>query len=108
MEVKFDLVRIGKIRKNYASEIVLKQNVDFLKNSIRTLLKEEKNFYNKSTISMVMIIPGKGYNIKIALRDIKDNHIIELLEEKFSKFIYKGKYSLIMDNINNKTFSIYQ
>lgn len=41
MEVKFDLVRIGEIRKNCKSETILKQNVDLLKNNIRLFLKDK-------------------------------------------------------------------
>ena len=41
MEVKFDLVRIGKIRKSSIAEKILKQNVDLLRNEIRSFLKDE-------------------------------------------------------------------
>jgi hypothetical protein len=107
MDVKFDLVRIGKIRKSSIAEIVLKQNVDLLRNNIRSFLKDE-NINNKyNTIRMVIIIPGKGYNIKIALQDIKDLNIKKELKNNFPNSIYKGEYSIIMKNIENKVFGVY-
>ena len=104
MKVKFDLVRIGGIRKKYASEIILKQNVDLLRTEIRHLLKDGKCSHKDNTVHMTMIIPGKGYSIKINLQDIKDFHIRKELREKFPDSIYKGKHSTIMDNINNRIF----
>jgi formiminotetrahydrofolate cyclodeaminase len=56
---------------------------------------------------MVMIIPGKGYNVKIALQDIKDLHIKKELKNNFPNSIYKGEYSIIMDNLENKVFGGY-
>ena len=85
MEVKFDLVRIGKTRKNYNSEKVLKQNVDFLRSNIRDLLKEEKCSHKNNRVDMTMIAPAKGHNIKIRLQDIKDFHIRKLIRENFEK-----------------------
>ena len=107
MEVKFDLVRIGKIRKSSIAEKILKQNVDLLRNEIRSFLKDE-NINNKhNTVHMVITIPGKGYNIKIALQDIKDLHIKKELKNNFPNSIYKGGYSIIMDNLENKVFGSY-
>ncbi|MBP0903365.1 hypothetical protein ACFSKN_00555 [Mariniflexile gromovii] len=104
MEVKFDLVRIGKIRRDYAIENVLKQNVDSLKNKIRFLLKNDNCFNKYNRVDMVMIIPGKGESIKIALQDITDFHIRKKLKENVPDSIYMGKYSAILDNINNRIF----
>jgi hypothetical protein len=105
MEVKFDLVRIGGIRKSSNAETLLKGNVDLLRNNIRSLLKD-LNISNKhNSISLVMIIPGKGANIKIALDNIKDENIRKELRYNFPRSIYKGDYSLIMNNIENKIFS---
>ncbi|WP_300979260.1 hypothetical protein [Flavobacterium sp.] len=107
MEVKFDLVRIGKIRKSSIAEKILKNNIDLLRNNIRSFLKDE-NFDDKhNTVHMVMIIPGKGYNIKIALQDIRDLYIKNELKNNFPNSIYKGEYSIIMDNLENKIFGGY-
>ena len=107
MEVKFDLVRFGEIRKNSIAEKVIKENLDLLRNNICLLLKDENinNKYNR--ISMVMIVPKKGYNIKIVLHDIKDENIKKKLRLNFPTSIYKGDYSLITDNIDNKIFRSY-
>lgn len=56
---------------------------------------------------MVMIIPGKGCRIKIALQDINDEHIRKELRHNFPNSIYNGQYSMIMDNVDNKTFGGY-
>lgn len=104
MEVKFDLVRIGEIRKNLWVEKNLKFNIDQLKNDIRYLLKDEIIDSKQNKIDIVMIIPGNGYVIKIALEDIEYKHIREKLKFNFPSSIYKGKYSLLLDNLNNKLF----
>lgn len=104
MKVKFDLVRIGKIRKDFSSEKILKQNVISLKKNIRLLL-EYKDFGNKNnTISIVMVIPGKGYKIKIALQDILDSNIKKELRQNFREHIYTREYSVLLDNIDNRIF----
>lgn len=107
MEVKFDLVRIGKIRKSSIDEKIIKQNTDLLRSNIRSFLKDEYLDNKHNTISMVMIIPGKGHNIKIALQDINDFHIKKELRNNFPNSIYEGEYSTIMDNIDNRVFSGY-
>jgi len=104
MEVNFDIVRIGKIRKNRISEMILKQNVEFLKNGIRSLLKDNEVDSKKDLISMVLVIPAKGHSIKIALRDIKESYIKKELKNNFPNSIYKGDYKSILDNINNLIF----
>jgi hypothetical protein len=107
MEVKFDLVRIGKIRKNSLAEMILKQNVDFLKNSIQSFLKDDYINYKHNQISLEMIIPGKGYNIKIALRSIKHENVKKELRRNFPNSIYKGEDSIIEMNALNKVFGGY-
>lgn len=107
MEVKFDLVRIGKIRKSSIAEKNLKQNIDLLRNNIRSFLKEKYINNKHNTVHMVMIIPGKGYNIRIALQDIKDLHVKKELKKNFLNSIYKGEYSIIIDNLENKVFGGY-
>lgn len=102
MEVKFDLVRIGKSRKNSISEIFLKQNVDFLKSGIRWLLKDIDVDNKNNQITMVMVIPAKGLSIKIVLQDIKESYIKKELRTNFPNSIFKGHYSSILDNLNDR------
>ncbi len=104
MNVKFDLVRFGKIRKNNNSELILKKNVEFLQNHIRFLLDNENIDNKNNCVDMVMIIPGRGYEIKIALQDIRDTNVKKILKVNIPLQIYKGDYSIIIDNINNRIF----
>jgi hypothetical protein len=104
MNVKFDLVRFGKIRKNNNSELILKKNVEFLQNHIRFLLDNENIDNKNNCVDMVMIIPGRGYEIKIALQDIRDTNVKKILKVNITLQIYKGDYSIIIDNINNRIF----
>lgn len=104
MEVKFDLVRIGNTRKNYNSEKILKQNVDFLRSNIRDLLKDEKCSHKNNRVDITMIVPAKGHNIKIRLQDIKDFHIRKLIGENYPNSVYKGNLETILDNMDNRVF----
>lgn len=104
MEVKFDIVRFGVKRKNYSSETILKQNAEFLKLQVRNILKDFICEFEK--ISIVMIIPAKGYNIKISLKDIHSNQVkSELRRNLLHNSIYNGEYSKVLDNIGNKVFN---
>ncbi|AMA48592.1 MULTISPECIES: hypothetical protein [Flavobacterium] len=107
MEVKFDLVRIGKIRKNSISETILKQNIDLLRNEIRRFLIDETINNKNNILNLVMIIPGKGHNVKIALHEINDLNIKKQLKNNFPNSIYKGEYSIILNNTENKVFKNY-
>ena len=104
MKVKFDLVRFGKIRKNNTSELILKKNVEFSQKNIRFLLKNEIIDNKNNCADLVMIIPGKGYKIKIVLEGINDNRIKKILKENIPLEIYKGDYSIIEDNASNRIF----
>ena len=95
-------LELGRIRKNPFQERILKQNVKFLKNRVRSILENEDIDNNK--IYMVMVVPGRGYNIKIVLQDIRDISIRKKLKEKIPNYIYKGKYSVLLDNMNNPIF----
>lgn len=102
MEVKFDTVRIGKIRTGSIEERILEQNLDFLKSDVRSLLKELEieNKYNR--ISIVLVIPAKGYNIKIAVKYTPNELVKKLLNQNFPDSIYKGEYSKIDENVLNR------
>lgn len=102
MEVKFDTVRIGKIRRSSIDEKILEQNLDFLKGNIRSLLKEEEieNKYDK--VSVVLVVPAKGFNIKIAKKYVGNEFVKKLLSQNFPKSIYSGQYSKIDENVMNQ------
>jgi hypothetical protein len=107
MEVKFDLVRIGNIRKEKKTEIIIKQNLDILKNEIRSLFLDDKIENKSNQFSVVLVIPSKGHNIKIVLEEIKDENIKNQLRKEFPKSTYKGDYLKLLDNIDNKVFGSY-
>lgn len=104
MEVKFDMVRLGKKRKSFMAEKILKQNVSFLKESIRHLLKNKTIGTKHNRIFITMVIPAKGYNIKIHFQNIKEKWIRKELRESYPNSIFKGNYDTLLDNLNNKVF----
>lgn len=104
MEVKFDLVRIGSVRKNYHSEKILKNNTTRLINDIRELLKYEICRHKNNKEHVTMIIPERGYSIKVLLKDFKDTHIRKIVRVNLPSAIYKGKEEKILDNMHNKVF----
>ena len=104
MDVKFDLVRLGEKRKNSLSETLIKQNVDILRKSIRNLLKDKTSNSKYNSISMTMVIPAKGHNIKIHFQNIPEKWIRKELKDNYPNSIYKGKYDILLDNLNNRIF----
>ena len=82
----------------------LKQNIDFLKRSVRHLLKN-KTIGNKQNILFItMVIPAKGYGIKIHFQNISEKWIRKELRENFPNSIFNGSYAILFDNINNEIF----
>ncbi len=110
MEVKFDVVRIGNKRKNPTSELILKQNANLLKNTIRHVLKEEVCGHKNNREDITMIIPSRGHNVTFRIQDVTDSHIKDILKHRFPNSIYKGSLDTILDNINNRvvTFGYYR
>lgn len=104
MEVKFEMVRIGKKRKSFIAEKILKQNVSFLKESIRHLLKNKTSNSKHNRIFITMVIPARGYNIKIHFQNIPEKWIRKELKDNFPDAIYKGRIDYILDNIYNPIF----
>ncbi|MBX2950058.1 MAG: hypothetical protein KF704_12330 [Crocinitomicaceae bacterium] len=102
MEIKFETVRVGKFRKDIMQERILKENYNFLKNS----LKECVNNINSSNeiIDVDIVIPAKGSRISITLNSIKDKEVKQLLIENFPDSIFKGDYSILEENINNRPY----
>ena len=104
MKIKFDMIRIGSKRKNVSSEIILKENVEILKKSIRSFFKGENCSHKNNEEHITMIIPAKGDNIKVLIQDFKDYQIRQMFRESFSDFIYKGNLDKLPDYYDNKIF----
>lgn len=102
MEVKFDTVRIGKIRNSSIEEKILEQNLAFLKSNIKSLFRDDEVEKEHNRISVVLVIPGKGDNIKIAVKYSGNEFVKKLLSSNFPDSIYKGKYSTIDANQFNQ------
>lgn len=102
MKVNFEFVRLGKIGHNNVSEKVLKQDVHALKKSIQLFLED---FDLRDKIDITIVIPSKDHNIKLSLYDIQNPKVKEELRQNFSKSIYKGGSSKILENLKNPIFS---
>jgi hypothetical protein len=103
MIVNITLIRIGTPRKNYASEQILRDSVYQFKQDINDLLVNDVVGDKSNSIWIDMIIPGRGYNVKIDINSVPKKWIKDKIVEHFPNSIYTGKYSVIMDNIKNKT-----
>lgn len=100
MEIKFDLVRIGNKRKNQTSELLLKQNVDYIKRNIFYFLDYHEVHEN---LNITLIIPSKGYSIKIDIRNL-NNNIKSILRKELPNSIFRDSSNKILENINNPLF----
>ena len=107
MKVNFDIVRIGKFRKNILAEKLLKENADLLRKEISKLLEEVKYKGESDEMGLMLVIPAKGYRIKICLEDRNDENVRRILSQNFPDSIYKGAQSIIEKNIYNPVFPIY-
>lgn len=101
MEIKFIPIRIGKFRQNHFHERILKENYLLLKRQLKDFVQ---TIPSESTIEVDIVIPAKGYRISITLDAIKDQEIRNQLIEYFPNSIYRGKYSELENNIQNKDF----
>lgn len=107
MTVNFDLVRMGKLRTDSIALQMLKDNVQILQNTIRELLKDEEYIYGSGTMGLVMIIPARGFDIKIVLQDIGEERIKRILKHYLpGHSIYKGSYSTILDNVRKNIWTL--
>ncbi|BAO54810.1 hypothetical protein [Nonlabens marinus] len=101
MGVKFNTVRIGNKRKNPNAEILVRQNYDELKSSIKHLIETE---FNEEPIEIALVIPEKGFDTKMILENIKNGTLIKTLKKRFPNNQYKGAYCNIERNLFNKLF----
>ena len=106
MKVKFDIVRIGKFRKDAFVERFLKENVDLMKSKISSLLKDIKYKSEYNEMGLILVIPARGENIKIYIEDLQDTNVKKILSPNFPHSIYKRNYSIIEDNVHNPIFPI--
>lgn len=104
MEVKFDMVRIGKLRSEATSEILLRQNTEFLMKDIRHFLQDKECTNGVNSESVTLVVPGKGLKPKFRLQDFRDKYIRSLMKKKYQSYIYSGNLDTIMDNVSNKVF----
>lgn len=104
MEIKFEIVRVGKFRRDSLAERFIKENVALMKKSIRSLLEDFKYMGNDDKMELTLVIPAKGDNIKIYIGDRKDENFRKILRQNFPDSIYKGNDSIIEENIHNPIF----
>lgn len=104
MEITFEIVRIGKFRKDSQVEKIIKENVNLMKKSIRSLLEDFKYMGKDDKMELILVIPAKGDNVKIYIGDRKDENLRELLRQNFPDSIYTGNDSIIEENIHNPIF----
>lgn len=103
MKVKFEPIRIGKFRQDPYKEKILKENYANLKAQIREFLYDPKN---DKEIQMDIVIPARGSKITVTLDGINDEELKKHLIQHFPNSIYKGDYSILLENIDNSIFSL--
>lgn len=107
MEIKFEYVRIGKFRKNKLNENLLKENYNIFKAQLTSFFEFNNFKYptEKLPIPLLLVIPSKGNTVKLSLEDITSEKLKKELKNKFNDKIYKGKYSILIDNMDNEKFA---
>ncbi|WP_053991488.1 hypothetical protein [Mangrovimonas sp. TPBH4] len=96
MDVKFEIVRIGSKRKDSAAELLIRQNLNFLRVGIRHVLQNLEPANDNSRLDMVLVIPEEGVDVKIVLDNLASPHIAELLKTRYPNNIFEGDYKLIL------------
>lgn len=102
MEIKFETVRIGKFRKDIIQERILKENYTNLKNRLKDFVKTIP--FENYIIDVDIVIPLRGSQISITLDGIKEKEIRQLLIDNFPYSIYKGDYSILINNCLNRPY----
>jgi len=101
MTIKYDIVRIGKIRKESNAERILHQNVKFLKFDIECFL-EDLELKDSDIIPITLVIPARGYNVLFDIRDINNKEVRTALNKQFKSRLFDRNRSILIDNINNQ------
>lgn len=104
MEINFETVRIGNFRKDMNHERILKANYDYLKNELRAFVKTIQGEKADEIIYVDILIPAKGSTITIAIDNIPNLEVKQLLIDRFPDSIYKGNYSIILKNSMNRPY----
>ncbi len=101
MAIKYDIVRIGKIRKESNAERILHQNVKFLKFDIEYFL-EDLELKDSNILPITLVIPARGYNVLFDIRDINNKEVQTALSKQFKSRLFDRNRSILIDNINNQ------
>ncbi|CAG5086851.1 hypothetical protein [Parvicella tangerina] len=101
MEVEFEVVRFGKIRSDRFIEKTLQENVELLKNSIRSFLSEDNSV---DKVYLDIIIPSRGQDIKVNIFHIKEDHVKNRLKFNYPNSIYTGSQTKLIENAQNQVW----
>lgn len=101
MTINYDIVRIGKPRKDSNSERILYQNVKFLKFDIECLLQNsEEN--NLDIIPITIVIPASGFNVLFDVRDIDNKVVKTVLSNHFKSRLFDQNKSILIGQNDNQ------
>lgn len=101
MEVGFDMIRLGSFRKSAVDEQLIKESVTNFKRSIRDILSDIEG----SKEELVMIIPARGFDVKIDISCVNNLRVKELLKEQFPTSIRVLSDSELHQNLFNRIYS---
>lgn len=101
MTINYDIVRIGKLRKDKNAERILHQNVKFLKFDIECFL-ENLELKDSDIIPITLVIPARGYNVLFDIRDINNKEVRTALSRQFKSRLFDRNRSILIDNIDNQ------
>lgn len=101
MTINYDIVRIGKLRKDKNAERILHQNVKFLKFDIECFL-EDLELKDSDIIPITLVIPARGYNVLFDIRDINNKEVRTALSKQFKSRLFDRNRSILIDNIDNQ------
>lgn len=100
MTINYDVVRIGKPRKDSNAERIIHQNVKFLKFDIECFL-EDFELRNSDIIPITIVIPARGYNVLFDVRDIHNKEVRLALNKQFKSRLFDRNRSILIGHIEN-------
>lgn len=101
MTINYDVVRIGKPRKDSNAERILHQNVKFLKFDIECFL-ENLELNDSYIIPITIVIPARGYNVLFDVRDIHQKEVRSALNKQFKSRLFDRNRSILIDHLDNQ------
>ncbi|WP_353096910.1 hypothetical protein [Empedobacter brevis] len=101
MTINYDVVRIGKPRKDSNAERILHQNVKFLKFDIECFL-ENLELNDSHIIPITIVIPARGYNVLFDVRDIHHKEVRSSLSKQFKSRLFDRNRSILIDHLDNQ------